>query len=53
MNAVPDATMYVTSLREILRGIVLVASTMIIHRFGMWQSEPKAAAGPTYDGMLN
>ena len=35
MNAVPDATMYVTSLREILWGVMLVASTMIIHGFGM------------------
>jgi hypothetical protein len=35
MNAVPDATIYVTSLREILWGIILVATTMIIHGFGM------------------
>jgi len=35
MNAVPDAMMYVTSLREILWGIMLVATTMIIHAFGM------------------
>ena len=35
MNAVPDATMYVTSLQEILWGVMLVATTMIIHGFGM------------------
>ena len=35
MNAVTDATVYVTSLREILWGVMLVASTMIIHGFGM------------------
>jgi len=35
MNAVPDATVYVTSLREISWGVMLVAITMIIHGFGM------------------
>ena len=35
MNALADATVYVTSLREIVWGVMLVASTMIIHGFGM------------------
>ena len=35
MNVATDTTMYITSLREILWGIMLVATTMIIHGFGM------------------
>ena len=35
MNDVPDATMYVTSLREILWGVMLVAITLTLHGFGM------------------
>ena len=35
MDAVTETTLYVTSLREILWGIMLVATTMIMHGFGM------------------
>lgn len=35
MNALPTDAVYITSLREILWGVILVAGTLIIHAIGM------------------